>query len=349
MSLGPVMFDVAGLALQPEEREQLQHPLTGGVILFSRNFDSLPQLEALVREIHSCKKSHLLVAVDHEGGRVQRFREGFTRLPPLAKIGEIYDRDRRRGRDLAHQLGWLMASELRAVGVDFSFAPVLDLDYGVSEVIGDRAYHAKPGAVSDLALQQIAGMKSAGMAAIGKHFPGHGAVAADSHSAVALDQRSLEDIRQADLIPFRRTIDNGLDGVMPAHVIYPKVDPHPAGFSPFWLQQILRNELRFQGVIFSDDLTMEGASGAGDLVARAEAALGAGCDVALLCNQPAAVAELLQRMEVNRDPVLLSRLARLHGRHPVTRDELHNSPVWRQAVHALERINEAQSGSISFS
>ncbi len=338
MSLGPVMIDVEGTTLSNAEREMLLHPLVGGVILFSRNYHSVAQVTALISEIHALRSPRLLIAVDHEGGRVQRFREGFTRLPAARRFGEIYDQDKRRARQLAEQAGWVMASELRAVGVDFSFAPVLDLDRGISQVIGDRAFHASPYAVADLALAYIHGMQRAGMATTGKHFPGHGAVEADSHHAIPEDHRPLVDIMAEDIHPFERLIDNGLAGIMPAHVSYPLVAPEPAGFSPLWLNRVLRHELRFQGVIFSDDLNMEGASVAGGPVQRAEAALAAGCDVILMCNNREGAKAILAGLELEPDPVLHARLARLHGRHPLTMDELHGMPAWQQAVAALTEL-----------
>jgi len=338
MTLGPVMLDVAGFALTSEERERLQHPHVGGVILFGRNYESPEQVTALIREIHAVRNPPLLVAVDHEGGRVQRFREGFTRLPAVARFGEVYDDNPKRGKRLAETAGWLMASELRAVGVDFSFAPVLDVDRGVSTVIGDRSFHASPEAVSDLAHAYMSGMHRAGMAATGKHFPGHGGVEADSHIAVPVDERSYADIYMEDVLPFERMIRYGLEGIMPAHVIYPKVDPQPAGFSSFWLQKVLRGELGFEGVIFSDDLSMEGAKVAGGVVARAEAAFSAGCDMVLVCNDPKAAGELLDGLGRQENPVSHLRLARMHGRHPVTRDELLANAGYREAVRAVGNL-----------
>lgn len=348
MSLGPVMLDLRGTTLDEEEREILTHPLVGGVILFSRNFESPEQLTALIADIHALRKPPLLIGVDQEGGRVQRFREGFTRLPAARRFGEIYDHDRRRGKQLAEQAGWVMASELRAAGVDISFAPVLDLDYGISSVIGDRSFHRRPQAVAELAGAVMHGMQRAGMAATGKHFPGHGAVEADSHEALPRDARRLEDILVEDVKPYEAMIANGLAAVMPAHVVYSDVDERTAGFSPFWLGEVLRKRLGFQGVIFSDDLTMEGASVAGDYVARAEAALGAGCDMVLVCNNPEGARALLRGLDYTPNPVLHARLARLHGRHPVTMDELHRQPAWRQAINALQELDENPSLPLNF-
>lgn len=340
MSLGPVMLDVAGTRLNDAEREMLQHPLVGGVILFSRNYESTEQITALIADIHALRSPPLLIGVDQEGGRVQRFRQGFTRLPAARRFGEVYDHDHRRGKQLAEQAGWVMASELRAVGVDISFAPVLDMDYGVSTVIGDRAFHSNPRVIAELGGAFMHGMHKAGMAATGKHFPGHGAVAADSHEAIPVDHRRLEDILAEDVIPFERMISNGLAAVMPAHVIYADVDEQPAGFSSFWLREVLRNRLGFQGVIFSDDLNMEGASVAGDYASRAEAAIAAGCDMVLICNNPEGALSILRGLDYRPTPVLHARLARLHGRHPVTLDELHKQPAWRQAVAALRELED---------
>jgi beta-N-acetylhexosaminidase len=314
MSLGPVMLDVAGLELTHEERERLQHPLVGGVILFSRNYESPEQVQRLVADIHARREPQLLVAVDHEGGRVQRFRTGFTELPPTRALGVLHDENPRRAKRLAEACGWLMATELRAVGVDFSFAPVLDLDRGLSEIIGNRAFHADPEVVAELAHAYMRGMHQAGMAATGKHFPGHGAVTADSHAALPVDEREFVDILTEDLVPFERMIHYGLAAIMPAHVVYPKVDAQPAGYSRVWLQEVLRRRLGFQGVIFSDDLSMEGAKGAGDIVARGRAALAAGCDMVLVCNEPAAAERLLDGLGAHDDPASHLRLVRMHGR-----------------------------------
>jgi beta-N-acetylhexosaminidase len=314
LPLGPLMIDIAGTELTAEDRRRLVHPLTGGVILFSRNYFGPEQLVQLTAEIHGLRHPPLIIAVDQEGGRVQRFREGFTAIPPMRELGRAWDTGPQHGRQLASETGFVLAAELQAHGVDLSLAPVLDIDHGASSVIGDRAFHSDPRAVAELARAVVQGFKLAGMSGVGKHFPGHGYVRADSHLEVPVDERGYEQIDAADLAPFRRLIDSGLGGVMPAHVIYPKVDDRPAGFSPVWLKQVLRGRLGFGGVIFSDDLSMEGASVAGGVVERAEAAFAAGCDMALVCNNPASVDELLGKLSHPTPAVSLARLARMHGR-----------------------------------
>jgi len=345
-SLGVVMLDVEGTQLNEADRRRLCHPLTGGVILFSRNYESPRQLAELTSEIHRLRSPPLLIAVDHEGGRVQRFREGFTRLPPMRALGAVWDEHPMRARHLARDSGYVLAAELRAHGVDLSFTPVLDLDFGNSAVIGDRAFHSQPQAVTELAGALIEGLALAGMAACGKHFPGHGFIAADSHTDVPVDTRSFAQIEAADLIPFRELIARGLTSVMPAHVIYPEVDDRPAGFSKIWLSQILRSQMKFQGVIFSDDLSMEGARVAGDIVARAEAALDAGCDMVLVCNRPAAADELLGRLQRDIHPASLARLARLHGRPSApTLMALKATETYSRAVHSIGTVG-AQSADL---
>ncbi len=336
MTLGPLMADVEGYELTPEDRELLLHPAIGGVILFARNYGSAQQLAALVADIHQLRDPHLLVAVDQEGGRVQRFKDEFTHLPPLACLGKIYDKDKARARHLAKTTGWLMASELRAAGIDLSFAPVLDLDFGVSTIIGDRALHQRPEAVAELAQAYQSGMHDAGMAATGKHFPGHGAVAADSHLALPVDERRYQDIEQWDIVPFRRMIHAGIAAIMMAHVVYSDVDSRPAGFSSRWIKDILRDHLHFNGLVFSDDLSMEGAACAGDPVARAGTALEAGCDMVLVCNDREASGLVAESLSSYENPVAHTRMMRMHGRHPIDIKSLHNDPRWAQAVAAVQ-------------
>jgi beta-N-acetylhexosaminidase len=335
MSLGPLMVGIAGPRLAQEEREMLRHPLIGGVILFARNYAEPAQLQDLVASIHAVKDSPLLVAVDQEGGRVQRFRDGFVSLPPMRQLGRIHDQDPKKAKSYAQLIGWLMAAELRAVGVDLSFAPVLDLDCGTSEVIGDRAFHRDPETVAELGHAFMVGMDLAGMRAVGKHFPGHGTAAADSHVAMVTDNRGYEDIAVEDLVPFERMIHYGLAALMAAHVVYPRVDVKPAGFSRLWLQAVLRERLGFQGAIFSDDLGMAGAGMAGDMGERATAALEAGCDMILLCNELAMIPVLLERLDGYRNPASQLRLARLHGRGKLDRVHVRMESSWQDALHAV--------------
>ncbi|MCU7916274.1 MAG: beta-N-acetylhexosaminidase [Candidatus Thiodiazotropha sp. (ex Gloverina cf. vestifex)] len=335
MSLGPVMLDLEGTTLSQEETALLQHPAVGGVILFSRNYTSHEQLSVLCQEIHEVRNPHLLIAVDHEGGRVQRFREGFTHLPPAAWYGEQYERQPNRGLKLAELGGWLMAAELRTCGIDFSFAPVLDLGHAISRVIGDRAFAEEPDTVARLAHAWMVGSHTAGMAVVGKHFPGHGGVAADSHTELPVDVRRFEDIELEDLRPFGHMIQAGMEAVMPAHVIYERIDNHLAGFSHFWLQKILRGQLGFQGIIFSDDLNMAAADAAGSYAFRAEAALTAGCDMVLVCNNRPAALEVLDHLKGYDDPAMHVRLVRMHGRKPLSLQSLHMDPRWKEAVDKL--------------
>lgn len=344
MSLGPVMLDVVGNELTPADIKRLQHPLVGGVILFARNFESPAQLKALTASIHAVRQPPLLIAVDHEGGRVQRFRDGFTKIPPMREFGKIWDINPKKAKELAEQAGWILASELRAHGVDFSFTPVLDMDYGESQVIGDRAFHVKAQAIHELAFALMHGLKHGGMPAVGKHFPGHGYVVADSHVAIPVDEREFDEIAQNDMQPFRQMIDDGIHAIMPAHVIYPKVDEKPAGFSPRWLQKVLRERLGFNGVIFSDDLSMEGAGVAGDVTARALAALNAGCDMVLLCNQPDKADELLANLKWQISGPSLARLARMHGaKSPMSMDQLHEDPEFVAAVKQIGLVGNTES------
>jgi len=340
---GPVMVDVEGDTLTDHERQRLCHPLVGGVILFARNFTDRARLTALCAEIHALRDEPLLIAVDHEGGRVQRFRsDGFTALPCMRALGEIWDRDSQQAMRAATAAGFVLAAELRACGVDLSFTPVLDLDYGVSQVIGDRAFHRDPAVVATLARALIQGLGRAGMAACGKHFPGHGAVEADSHHEIPVDQRSLEQILQEDAAPYAWLGDLVLPSVMPAHVIYPRVDAAPAGFSRTWVQDILRQRLGYDGVVFSDDLTMEGATVAGDILARAEAALSAGCDMVLVCNRPDLADELLERLRFRLSAESVGRLRRLMPCVPARNWEALQQD--RQYQHARRIRSEVISG-----
>ena len=312
LPLGPVVVDVEGASLTEHERQRLRHPLVGGVILFARNFVGREQLVNLCQEIHSLRDEPLLIAVDHEGGRVQRFRtDGFTPLPPMSAFGEIWMDDSLAAMRLATETGYVLGAELRACGVDLSFTPVLDLDYGASEVIGSRAFHREPQVVAMLARALIQGLMLSGMAACGKHFPGHGYVQADSHHEIPVDERSFKEIMSEDAAPYGWLGDMVLPSVMPAHVIYSQVDPNPAGFSPYWIQTVLRDNLAYDGVVFSDDLTMEGATVAGDILARAQAALGAGCDMVLVCNRSDLADELLSRLQHTPSSQSLARIRRL--------------------------------------
>jgi beta-N-acetylhexosaminidase len=336
MSLGPLMVDVAGQSLGPEDREVLRHPLVGSVILFSRNYADPAQLVSLVAEMHALRDPPLVVAVDHEGGRVQRFRKHFTVLPAARLIGHRYDIDADAGLEMARSCAWLLASELRAVGIDLSFAPVVDLDYGVSEVIGDRAYHRDADAVSALTAACMAGMREAGMACVAKHFPGHGAVVADSHFTLPIDRRELADM-DADLAPYRRLIANGLPAIMAAHVVYSEVDERPASFSRRWITDVLRGDLRFHGVVFADDLNMAAAVTVGSMLDRANYALEAGCDVLPICNNRPGVHEVLGGLRAKPNPASQARLVRLHGRPAPDRETLLASARWQAASQELAR------------
>lgn len=340
---GPLMLDCGGLELTKEDRELIAHPLVGGIILFARNYESPEQVRALCQQIRSVKSQPILIAVDQEGGRVQRFQRGMTRLPPMRTLGEVYQAQPAHALNLSQRVGWLMATELRTLDVDFSFAPVLDLDWCCSEVIGNRAFAAHPVQVAELAEAFQAGVHSAGMATVGKHFPGHGAVTADSHTEIPVDDRELSEIREQDLLPFEALISDGLDAVMPAHVIYPKVDHLPAGFSRIWLQEILRHAMHFDGVIFSDDLSMEGARVAGDHLASAEAAVEAGCDMILVCNDRPAAIKVVDGLRV--DAVsdssrrrLATMLARSTAKHAL--QDLPQMPKWHQAQAAVDELME---------
>jgi beta-N-acetylhexosaminidase len=332
--LGPAVIDVVGTALTDEDCERLRHPAAGGVILFSRNYESPEQLTRLCEDIERLRDPALLICVDHEGGRVQRFREGFSAIPPMRELGRLWDRDRAAARDAARAVAYIVAAELAAHAVDFSFAPVLDLDYGASSVIGDRALHFDPTAVGALGACIVQGFADAGMGAVGKHFPGHGYAEADSHVAVPRDERKFAEIAKKDLVPFRMAIEAGLAAVMPAHVIYSEVDAEPAGYSKHWLQEVLRGKLGFQGIIFSDDLSMEGASVAGGIPERAQAALAAGCDMVLLCNDPAGQERLLESLAETglARPERVDRMRKKGGR------DLRKSVAYRESQEKLRNL-----------
>lgn len=336
MSLGPVMLDVSGLALDDEDRRRLQHPQVGGVILFSRNYHSPKQLKSLVEEIHAMRTPRLVVAVDQEGGRVQRFRDGFQTIPAMAKIGDLYDQDAATAIKYAETFAWIMASELLHYGIDLSFSPVLDVANPVSSVIGDRAFHRDPETITRLANAWIRGMKKAGMEAIGKHFPGHGSVEGDSHHVMPFDRRNFDNIETHDLVPFRRVIATHLTGIMMAHVIYDQVDEMPAGYSKFWIEQILREQLGFDGIIFSDDLSMSGAETVGDYSERAKASLQAGCDILLVCNNPQGADEVLDSLTNYNNPTSQLRMIRLHGEPSSQTLDLFNTQQWQMATGQLD-------------
>lgn len=341
MTLGPLMVDLEGTTISETEKSLLLKPEVGGVILFTRNFDSIEQITNLVTEIHALRDPHLLVAVDHEGGRVQRFHDGFTRIPAAAVYAGACSNDLEKSRQLAESAGWLMAIELRACGIDFSFAPVLDLAHGLSGVIGDRAFHSKPRTAATLAYAFMHGMNSAGMQAVGKHFPGHGGVVEDSHVAMPVDHRELDELLQNDIIPFQYMIENKLAAIMPAHVIYDKVDERPAGYSSFWIENILRQRFGFQGVIFSDDLSMEAACVAGGYGERAAAALEAGCDMALVCNHLDGAIEAAEFIEGYNKPISQLRLVRMHGEQDISWAQLKQSERWQRVSVKVATLNNS--------
>ncbi|NND61458.1 MAG: beta-N-acetylhexosaminidase [Gammaproteobacteria bacterium] len=334
MTLGPLMIDIAGTSLTAEDRELLRLPGVGGVILFTRNFDSIDQLQQLTTEIRELRRPSLLIAVDQEGGRVQRFRDPFTPLPAARTLGTYYDANAEQGLLLARTCGWLMAAELRACGVDLSFAPVVDLDYHEDSVIGDRACHRDAQAVAKIAQSYIDGMHEAGMKATAKHFPGHGAVADDSHLTLPVDERPLEELI-ADVAPYRATIAAGLDSIMMAFVSFPAVDEQPAVFSTRWIGEILRARLGFNGVVFSDDLSMAGAAVVGSMWRRYRTAVESGCDMILVCNDRDAAASVARRIDSDQ-PVSQARRATLHGRRAPGWRSLQSSRAWRNARSLID-------------
>ena len=329
---GPVMLDIAGIDLTATESEMLAHPTTGGVILFARNYYSPEQITSLIDNIRSSRQGPLLIAVDQEGGRVQRFKHGFSLLPPASYYVNSVINSEQDALENTRAAGWLMAAELLSVGVDFSFAPILDIEAGISKVIGDRAFASEKDKVCSFASAFRTGMRSAGMAAVGKHFPGHGSVALDSHLDLPQDPRLFEDIEQHDLIPFWHLIKQGLEGIMTAHILYPEVDDKPATYSFRWITEILRRKLKFNGVVFTDDLNMGGAAFAATFGERASLALGAGCDMVLICNNPDAAADILDHLPITIDKQREQRLLTMLCDSSVSRDELFASTQWQQAA-----------------
>jgi beta-N-acetylhexosaminidase len=331
------MLDIEGLALNPADRELLREPAVGGVILFARNYESPAQIADLVSEIKAVRSPPLLIAVDHEGGRVQRFRDGFTAIPPMRRLGHLYDEDEEAGIRLTKACGWLIGAELRAMGVDLSFAPCVDLDWGVSEVIGDRSFHKDPTRVAVLASALSRGMREAGMAAVAKHFPGHGAVVADSHEQLPIDRRSFGDVID-DMRPYEKLIGRReIGAVMMAHVIFEEMDATPAGFSSFWIKTQLRGQLGFDGAVFCDDLTMKATANYGSIVQRAKLALDAGCDMIPICNDRLAAQHAAAALREYSNPLSLVRLARLHGTQSVLRETLLASEQWQDAAGMIDR------------
>jgi len=352
MFLGPVMIDLAGISLQDDEKQLLQHPLVGGVIYFSRNYESPQQIRALSDAIRQLRPE-LLIAVDQEGGRVQRFKEGFTRIPAMQHFLPLYRKNTQACLSIVKDCGWLMASELLAVGVDFSFSPVLDVDDNTCEVIANRAFSPKPLEVIELAAAWMAGMHEAGMATTGKHFPGHGGVTSDSHLTQPEDLREYVEIAGHDLVPFVKLFEF-LDAIMPAHILFPKIDSeHTVGFSSHWLRSILREDLGFKGVIFSDDLSMQGAASVGSFLARAQHALTAGCDMILICNNREGVSEVLNNMHFSTDttdyPKWQHRLSTMSANHRadhvsskqtyLSMDELHREARWQLSRQVISVLN----------
>lgn len=336
------MVDLVTDALSAQERDLLSSPQVGGVILFTRNFTSVAGLIDLISDIHALRHPRLLVATDQEGGRVQRFREGFTILPAVQRLGEIYDMEPKRACRLAEITGWLMAAELRSVGVDFSFAPVLDIDYGISQVIGERAFHKDPEIVAVLAMHYTRGMRRAGMQAVGKHFPGHGGVTADSHIDLPVDSRYYQDILMQDILPFHRLIDQGIAGIMGAHVVYEQIDKRVVTYSKKWLGKVLREQLEFKGAIFSDDLSMKAAACSKEYLVRTQSALSAGCDMVLICNAIDQAGQVAELLENRNNPASQIRLTRMHGsKNSLSYQDLRASEAWHSAVSEVESYQDS--------
>jgi beta-N-acetylhexosaminidase len=345
MSLGPIIIDLAGTVLQDDEKVLLSHPLVGGVIYFARNYESPLQIKTLSDAIRQIRPE-LLIAVDQEGGRVQRFSKGLTRLPAMQNFLPLYRKNAQACLGIVKNCGWLMASELLAVGVDFSFAPVLDVDDNGCDVIANRSFSPKPADVSSLAGAWMAGMHEAGMATTGKHFPGHGSVTSDSHLTLPVDSREFAEIAGHDLIPFVELFQS-LDAIMPAHILFPNVDAeHTVGFSSYWLRTILRKDLGFKGVIFSDDLSMQAAALVGGFLARAQHALNAGCDMVLICNNRDGVNDVLDNLNfsiADADyPRWLHRLSTMSAHHCNSHDALKQTHLSLDDLHKESRWHLSQ-------
>lgn len=334
------MLDIDGLSLTPADRDLLREPAVGGIILFSRNYSSPEQVIDLVADIRAVRSPPLLVAVDHEGGRVQRFRDGFTAMPPMRQIGREYRKDPAVANQLAREAGWMIGSELRGVGIDLCFAPCVDLDWGISEIIGDRSFHRRAEVVGELAASFARGLRSSGMAATAKHFPGHGAVVADSHLKLPVDRREYGDLLD-DMRPYEKLISNSVvAGVMTAHIVYSELDNLPASFSEFWIQRELRSRLGFDGAVFCDDLSMKATRDYGSMPERAKRALAAGCDMVLVCNDRPAARKAVNALREYTNPLSLVRLARLHGTGHTMRETLMASDEYQAAKSELEHIND---------
>ena len=313
MTIGPLMIDVEGLILKDDDIKRIMHPMVGGLILFTRNYKDTVQLKTLTDAIRKIRGHDFLIAVDHEGGRVQRFREGFTIIPAMRKLGEVWDKDPKRANHLAFLIGQIIATELRVFDIDFSFTPVLDIDYSESTVIRDRAFHVDIEAIKALASNLLEGLKEGGMHGVGKHFPGHGYIKADSHLSISEDERTFDEIASKDMSIFISLIKHGLNAVMPSHVLYSEADKHPAGFSSFWLKDQLREKFHFKGAIFSDDMSMKGAILGGEMKDRILKALEAGCDMVLLCNSPQLVDEVLLHLDWKMSSESITRLLSMKG------------------------------------
>lgn len=342
-SIGSLIIDLQGQDLAPEEREILGHPLVGGIILFTRNYDSRAQIQHLCQQVRAARKTPLLIMVDQEGGRVQRFIPEFTRLPRMGVLGQLFDKDPDLALRVAKDCGWLMAAELLSVGVDLSLAPVLDMNKGISNVIGERAFHSNPQVIISLTKAFMQGMEEAGMAATGKHFPGHGSVSVDSHIAIPVDERTLADIEKEDLIPFTGLIQAGIPAIMAAHIIFPKVDKVAVGFSSRWLQDILRKQLGFNGVIFSDDLNMEGANISANYADRVVATREAGCDFALLCNNRQGVIQALDGVPYAEHKVQQEKWGVLQGKFSPVKDAYRSNPKWQEACETLLNFTQTNA------